>query len=186
MTVDPHPSSARPAGVDPAEAERLLAEIRPAVARFVRGHCALLPSPPDAVDDVVQEACLAILAALPSYTDRGHRFTTFAFAVALNKARDAYREAARVPRPTFDIPDGPDPGPGPEQVAERLTDVAYVSSLLRLLPDTAREIVLLRIAAGLTVAETAEILRMSDSAVRVAQHRALKRLRELAGEAGRP
>ena len=46
------------------------------------------------------------------------------------------------------------------------------------LPDNQREIVLLRVAAGLSAAETADVLGMTLGAVRVAQHRALARLRQ--------
>lgn len=153
----------------------VLAETRPALVRFVRGLCA-----PGTVDDVVQETCLALLLALPSYADRGHRFTTFAFAVALNKARDAHREAARSPRPVAAVPDVPDPYPGPEETAERRVDAAYLAGLLGRLPAASREVVRLRVGAGLSAAETAGVLGMSEGAVRVAQHRALRRLRELA------
>jgi RNA polymerase sigma-70 factor (ECF subfamily) len=51
--------------------------------------------------------------------------------------------------------------------------------LLSSLPDASRDVLLLRIAAGLSTAETAQILGMKTGAVRVAQHRALCRLREM-------
>jgi RNA polymerase sigma-70 factor (ECF subfamily) len=54
--------------------------------------------------------------------------------------------------------------------------------LLRHLPDNQRELVVLRVAVGLSSEEVGEVLGMSAAAVRVAQSRALARLRTLAGE----
>jgi RNA polymerase sigma-70 factor (ECF subfamily) len=47
------------------------------------------------------------------------------------------------------------------------------------LPKAQRDVLTLRIAVGLSADETGAILGMSAGAVRVAQHRALNRLRAL-------
>ena len=54
--------------------------------------------------------------------------------------------------------------------------------LLDRLPATQRELLILRVAVGLSAEETGNALGMSSGAVRVAQHRALARLRVLAAE----
>jgi RNA polymerase sigma-70 factor (ECF subfamily) len=53
-----------------------------------------------------------------------------------------------------------------------------MSKLLDLLPDKQREIVVLRVVVGLSAEETAEVVGSTPGAVRVAQHRALGKLRE--------
>jgi RNA polymerase sigma-70 factor (ECF subfamily) len=53
--------------------------------------------------------------------------------------------------------------------------------LLARLPDSQRRLLLLRVVAGLSAEDTGYVLDMSPGAVRVAQHRALLRLRALAG-----
>ena len=74
-----------------------------------------------------------------------------------------------------ELPDRPALHDGPEQrllageLAERL------AGLLELLPPRQREVVLLRVAVGLSAEETAEAVGCTPGAVRVAQHRALKR-----------
>ncbi len=55
--------------------------------------------------------------------------------------------------------------------------------LLDQLPSHQRELLLLRVVAGLSAEETGSALGMSSGAVRVAQHRALARLRALAQQA---
>ena len=57
---------------------------------------------------------------------------------------------------------------------------AQLRDLLAELPEKQREILVLRIVVGLSAEETAEIVGASPGAVRVAQHRALSRLRKSA------
>lgn len=163
----------------PEQGTEWVAEIRPSLLRFVRAQLALTPAADDAAEDIVQETCLAVLKAMPTYQDRGHPFSTFVFTVALNKVRDARRAAIRVPSPTAAIPDYPDMRPGPEETLLRQTEDRELQQLLSTLPPGPRDVLLLRVAAGLSAAETAAILGMTEGAVRVAQHRALCRLREL-------
>ena len=47
------------------------------------------------------------------------------------------------------------------------------------LPPPQRRLLLLRVVSGFTAAETGAVLGMSAEAVRVAQHRALTRMRKL-------
>ena len=58
----------------------------------------------------------------------------------------------------------------------------WMAELLQVLPAKQREILVLRVAVGLSAEETGHVLGMSAGAVRVAQHRALARLRALAVE----
>ena len=55
-------------------------------------------------------------------------------------------------------------------------------ALLARLPAHQRELVVLRVLTGLSAQETGSALGMSAGAVRVAQHRALARLRAIAIE----
>ena len=57
-----------------------------------------------------------------------------------------------------------------------------MKKLLAILPDKQREILNLRIVVGLSAEETAQAVGSTPGAVRVAQHRALARLKsEIAG-----
>ena len=60
---------------------------------------------------------------------------------------------------------------------DRLGSFPELSEALRQLPDRQREILLLRVVAGLSAEETAEMVGSTPGAVRVAQHRALVGLR---------
>ena len=177
---------ARAVGGDEFATDTLLAVVRRLVLRYCRARLAGMPGALHAADDAAQEVCLAVFSALPRYREEGRPFEAFVFAVAAHKVADARRAAARAAHPTADIPDGPYDGPGPEEALLRQGEAERARTLLDQLPDNLRELLVLRVAVGLSAAETGRALGMTAGAVRVAQHRALSRLRVLASSPGRP
>ena len=169
----------------PAAIETLLRQIRPMVVRYCRARLGRISGHYHAADDVAQEVCIAVLSALPRYQDMGRPFASFVFGIASHKVADAMRSAARLAVPTEDLPDGPDPRPGPEETAVAYLEAEHARALLAKLPVNQRELLVLRVLTGLSAEETGHALGMSAGAVRVAQHRALARLRAIAmAEAG--
>ena len=164
--------------------EALLRQFRPAIVRYCRARLARAGVRTRTgsldEDDVAQEVCLALVSALPSYRDMGRPFGAFVFAIAAHKVADAARGAARAPLPVPVLPDLPDRCPGPEETALQNVDARLVRALLASLPAAQRRLLLLRVVAGLSAEDTGYVLDMSPGAVRVAQHRALVRLRTLA------
>ena len=158
--------------------EALLRQLRPAIVRYCRARLARSGSLDE--DDVAQEICLALLSALPTYRDMGRPFGAFVFAIAAHKVADAARGAARSPLPVPVLPDLPDRCPGPEETVVAGVDARQARVLLARLPAGQRRLLLLRVVAGLSAEDTGYVLDMSPGAVRVAQHRALLRLRALA------
>ena len=55
---------------------------------------------------------------------------------------------------------------------------ARMNKLLAILPEKQREILILRVVVGMSAEETAEAVGSTAGAVRVAQHRALARLKD--------
>jgi RNA polymerase sigma-70 factor (ECF subfamily) len=160
----------------------LLAEVRVIVHRYCRARMGRLPASQHTADDVAQEACIAVLSALPRYEDRGRPFEAFVYGIAAHKVADAQRQAMRTPVPTDPLPDTVDDRPGPADQVVRADEAALARSLLDRLPPAQRELLVLRVAVGLSAEETGHALDMTPGAVRVAQHRALARLRVLAEE----
>ncbi|WP_255392572.1 RNA polymerase sigma factor ShbA [Kineosporia sp. A_224] len=160
--------------------EQLLAAVHTLVHRYCRARLSRFPGSEHAADDVAQEVCVAVLSALPRYRDDGKPFEAFVYRVAANKVADAQRSVFRHAQPQADIPDTVDLSDGPEEHAVRASDAEQARALLDQLPDTLRELLVLRVAVGLSAEETGRALGMSAGAVRVAQHRAVQRLRALA------
>jgi RNA polymerase sigma-70 factor (ECF subfamily) len=154
------------------------------VVRYCRGRLARSGWTQASADDLAQEVCLAVLTALPTYTRRGTPFLAYVYRIAAHKVIDAHRQATRDPsHPVAEPPDHVTAtSAGGEQWVLSAESRRETERLLAVLSDHEREIVLLRVVDGLSARETAEAVGSTVGAVRVAQHRALGRLRaRLAG-----
>lgn len=180
--VSMHDLTAQAVGGQPAAIDTLLRQIRPMVLRYCRARLGRISGHHHVADDVAQEVCIALVSALPRYRDMGRPFASFVYGIASHKVADAMRSAANLAIPTEDLPDGPDDRPGPEETAVAYLEAERVRALLRRLPQQQHELLVLRVLAGMSAEETGNELGMSAGAVRVAQHRALARLRAIAVE----
>jgi RNA polymerase sigma-70 factor (ECF subfamily) len=163
---------------DRGAVEDVLSIIRPLVVRYCRARLGRLDRSSVSADDVAQEVCLAVLTALPGYRVQGRPFLAFVYGIASHKVIDAHRSATRNrAEPVADLPDAAEAADGPEQRALRVELSDELNQLLDTLPDKQREILVLRVVVGFSAEETAEAVGSTPGAVRVAQHRALARLR---------
>jgi RNA polymerase sigma-70 factor, ECF subfamily len=167
------------AGERPAM-ETLLGAVHRMVHRYCRARLARFSGTEHAADDVAQEVCIAVLSALPRYRDEGKPFEAFVYRIAARKVADVQRAAYRIAQPQAEIPDMIDLADGPEDLAVRSSDARRAKDLLDQLPAGLRELLVLRVAVGLSAEETGRALGMTPGAIRVAQHRAMQRLRTLA------
>lgn len=164
---------------DHSAVDSLIREIRPMVVRYCRARLGRVSGYVHNSDDVAQEVCIALLTALPRYQDRGRPFAAFVFGIAAHKVADALRAPSR-DVPTDTVPERPDDAPGPEDSTVRNIEAERARALLGELPEQQRRLLVMRVIAGLSADETGTLLGMTAGAVRVAQHRALARLREVA------
>ena len=152
--------------------------IRPIVVRYCRARVGATERSGLSADDVAQEVCLAAITALPRYKDQGRPFLAFVYGIAAHKVADAHRAAARNrAEPTDVVPERLSMEAGPEQMAIDSESAAQMNRLLAVLPEKQREILILRVVVGMSAEETAEAVGSTAGAVRVAQHRALARLK---------
>lgn len=168
---------------DQAAVNALISLVRPMIFRYCRGRLASYAGGVDSADDVAQEVCMAIYHALPGYQDRGAPFSALVFAIAAHKVADARRAFGRRPIQMEDIPERAEPSLTPEQQALAEANFRLAAGLIDRLPARMRDVLILR-ASGLNAEDTAATLGMTAGAVRVAQHRAVARLRILATESG--
>lgn len=164
---------------DRASIDYVLRTIRPLVVRYCRARLGRTERTFASADDVAQEVCMAVLTALPSYRDQGRPFLAFVYGIAAHKVIDSHRAAGRnKSEPVSDVPDSAEVSDGPEQRAMQFETAGEMGRLLEVLPEKQREILVLRVVNGLSAEETAEAVGSTPGAVRVAQHRALARLRK--------
>ena len=129
---------------------------------------------------------MAAITALPRYRDQGRPFLAFVYGIAAHKVADAHRAAARNrAEPTDVVPERFSLDAGPEQSALDSESAERMAKLLSVLPEKQREILILRVVVGMSAEETAEAVGSTAGAVRVAQHRALTRLKSEISAKGR-
>lgn len=151
--------------------------IHPPVVRYCRARVGSDKYP--TADDIAQEVCLAVARAIPTYEHKGLPFMAFVYRIASNKIVDGRRAHGRDQlQPTDEVPEVEVTHDTPELEILELDSCNEVVQLLDLLGEKAREIITLRVFSGYSAEETAEIMNMSAGAVRVAQFRALAKLRK--------
>lgn len=157
--------------------QRIISIIHPRVLRYARARIGggRTPTP----EDVAQEICLAVATSIDRYTDTGKPFMAYVYGIAFNKVADAHRSLARDKlSPVEEVPDTEVAATTPEDAALVAAGSNAVRALLDSLNEKARDIVILRVFVGLSAEETAEVVGSTPGAVRVAQHRALAKLRK--------
>ena len=166
-------------GGDQRALEHLLTRIRPMVVQYCRARIGIGMLGSQSAEDIAQDTLVAVVGALGRWRPE-KRVMAFVYGIASNKVVDAYRAAGRDRSVATEfVPEEPDLDHGPEQAALHGGVVAELRALLDQLPEHHREILVLRVALGMTAVETATAVGSTSGAVRVTQHRALAKLREL-------
>jgi len=152
--------------------------------RVYRYCLARVGNPPDA-EDLAEDVFFKVLGAIDSFEWRpigdGQRspFAAWLFRIAHNHVVSFHRRAA-TRGPTAELSESlRDERRGPQELAETKLTIEEVFEAVRELPDAQREVILLRFAAGLTVAETADSLGKQQTNVKVLQHKGVQRLKRL-------
>lgn len=129
-------------------------------------------------EDLTAEVFRRLLDSLPQYDPHKGAFRGWLYGLARHVLADFWRHAYRVqevPLEEFLDLDGREP------LSDDLSHTQRrARQLLASLPDAYRQVLELRILQGRSVAETAEIMKISANYVKVLQYRALKKAAALA------
>lgn len=131
-------------------------------------------------DDVANEAWFVAARRISEFVGTADDFAGWLFVIARNLTANANRRAMR--RSTFPTDLDPrelvlDPGTADEGAVSDARE--WTQQLLAQLPKRERDVVACIDVAGLDIEATSKVLGVSRPAVRVAHHRALKRLRSV-------
>ncbi len=156
----------------------LMRRHRDAVFRLARGHAG------DATEalDITQETFISAFAALGRY-DGARPFRLWIARIAVNKCRDwARRRAVRrfftFARPIEEAGAVADGMPTPEEAVQSRAELAHIHAAIAALPGNLKDVLVLRAIEGMSQAETAQILGISEKAVETRLYRARNKLAE--------
>jgi RNA polymerase sigma-70 factor (ECF subfamily) len=152
---------------------RLWRSFQPAVLRYLKVVVG------EAADDVASETWLQVSRDLRRFDGEVTAFRVWLFRIARHRAIDERRRVARRPESPCDPEDGNPQNPVAPDVAVQVVErvgTAWALGLIATLPAHQAEAVMLRVVAGLDVAQTAQVLRKRPGAVRIATMRGLRRL----------
>lgn len=148
--------------------ERLFRDLAQPIRGFAVGRGA--DDPEDLANEVLAEA----FRDLPQFEGDETAFRAFAFHIARRRLIDSYRHQKRRPSLVLgDVPSSPGADAGFSQAAGTRAALALMQSLTH----DQRDVILLRVVADLSLAETATVLDKPVSAIKALQRRALGSLR---------
>jgi RNA polymerase sigma-70 factor (ECF subfamily) len=131
-------------------------------------------------EDLTEEVFLKVLGAIGDFRWRDVPFSSWVFRIAHNCIATHYRRTAQRGGPTAEIP--LDMADGRHDVAyaiEQQITLEEVRRAAALLPDAQREVIALRFAVGLSIADTAKTLGKREGNVKALQHKAVARLQKM-------
>ena len=132
-------------------------------------------------EDITEQVFLRAWQAIGSYRQLGRPFSAWLYSIARNLVIDHFRAA----RPDTELPAdalAPAGFAEPPVVLEQTLALDRFRSALRELTADQQQVIILRFIEGLDYDEVAASLGKSAGAVRVIQHRALAKLRQLVHE----
>jgi RNA polymerase sigma-70 factor (ECF subfamily) len=147
-------------------------------ARMVHGIL-LARVPPREVDDLLQEVFLAALRQLHALRDTA-RFGAWLATITRNRANDYYRKAGPEQARMEPVLDDAHPEGGNDHEQEQ--EAVIILGMIRGLPKTYREPLILRLVEGMTGPEIAERTGLTHGSVRVNLCRGMQLLREKLGQ----
>ncbi len=131
-------------------------------------------------EDLTGEVFLKMIESIDKFKFRGFPFTSWLYRIAHNAVVDNFRRKGR--RPTVPLEDVSQSASAVESDLDYRADISWsmreVVNAMEILTDLQREVITLRFAAGLSIAETASAVGRKQNAVKALQHAGIRKLRQ--------
>jgi RNA polymerase sigma-70 factor, ECF subfamily len=131
-------------------------------------------------EDLTEEVFLKMLGAIAGFRWREVPFSSWLFRIAHNSIATHYRRNAQRGGMTAELSE--DMVDGRHDLATAVEEQITLEEVRRasqLLPDAQREVIALRFAVGLSIAETAKALGKREGNVKALQHKAVAKLQKM-------
>jgi len=159
---------------DEAALSELYSLYFPRVYRYILARTG---NPYDA-EDLAEEVFMKVLEAIDRFQWREAPFSAWLFRIAHN-ALISQRRKDGVRGRSGPLSDGLAlDSQSPDEMVENRLALNEIMEAAQKLPEAQRQVITLRFAAGLSVAETARAMNKGEGNVKVIQHKAIAKLRE--------
>jgi RNA polymerase sigma-70 factor (ECF subfamily) len=133
-------------------------------------------------EDLAEEVFMRVIEALERFEWREAPFSAWIFRIAHNavisqRRKDGARGRSAPLTEVLAVDSA-----GPEELVESRLALNEVMKAAEKLPDAQRQVIAFRFGAGLSVAETARAMGKGEGNVKVIQHKAINKLREMMGQ----
>jgi RNA polymerase sigma-70 factor (ECF subfamily) len=129
-------------------------------------------------EDMTQQVFINVLKSISSYKSKGMPFTSWLYRIAHNQVVDFLRKKSR--RTLVPLDESmPSMADDPESTAVRRIEIERLAVAAKKLTPAQQEVVSLRFAAELSVAEVARVMGRSEGAIKALQHSAIVTLRRV-------
>jgi RNA polymerase sigma-70 factor, ECF subfamily len=129
-------------------------------------------------EDLTQQVFMKMLKSISSYKSQGVPFSSWIYRIAHNQVIDFLRQQNK--KATVDIEGLPlqDMGEDPQHKMEKEVDAEELKKATRQLTAAQQEVLSLRFAGELSIAQCAEVMGKSEGAIKALQHSAVLALRK--------
>jgi len=136
-------------------------------------------------EDLAEEVFMRMLEAIERFQWREAPFSAWLFRIAHNAVISQRRRETSRGKSSPLNDSLPVDAAGPDELVENRVALNEVMAAAQKLPDAQRQVIGLRFGAGLSVAETAQAMGKGEGNVKVIQHKAIVKLREMMGQSPR-
>lgn len=137
-----------------------------------------------AAEDILQEVFLKAWLGLPKLPEQDLNFSAWLYKIAGNTVNDYFRKQYRTPsmlslESVAEVPDVQNAQDILNNSLDTSSDIASLKKAFNRLPVQYKQVLEIRYIQDFTLEETAKMLGKTNLAVRLLQHRALKKLRQI-------
>ena len=128
-------------------------------------------------EDMTQQVFLNALQSISSFKWKGVPFSAWLFRIAHNQVVDYLRKKTK--QATVSLNESlVSHNDDPQLITEQRLDIEQLILVTKQLTEAQREVISLRFAGGLSIAQVAEVMGKSQGAVKALQHSAIVALRK--------
>lgn len=130
-------------------------------------------------EDLTHQVFLSAWQNIPKYKDMGFPFSSWLYKIARNAVVDFYRSARetasleQVDPEVFAVPAAAHVG------LDQIFEIEKVRDAIAKLEPSYQDVIVMRFIEDLPIKEVAAVLEKSEGAVKLMQHRAMKKLKEI-------